>query len=154
MGNTRYISVDIEADGPIPGDNSMLSIGAAAFEESGEPVGTIPIFSINLAPLPKAVQDVDTMKFWLRNAAAWNASRENTVLPYTAMLRLVRAAIGIVRLPGAATVAVRSCASTVITRSAPVVMPNCASVILSLCSVWFASLVLTIWACVNAPASL
>jgi hypothetical protein len=26
-----YISTDIEADGPIPGPNSMLSFGSAAF---------------------------------------------------------------------------------------------------------------------------
>ena len=26
-----YVSIDVEADGPIPGDHSMLSLGAAAF---------------------------------------------------------------------------------------------------------------------------
>jgi hypothetical protein len=29
-----YISTDIEADGPIPGPHSMLSIGAAASDDS------------------------------------------------------------------------------------------------------------------------
>jgi hypothetical protein len=28
-----YISTDVEADGPIPGPHSMLSMGAAAFRE-------------------------------------------------------------------------------------------------------------------------
>lgn len=30
LGSTLYLSVDIEADGPIPGPYSMLSIGAVA----------------------------------------------------------------------------------------------------------------------------
>ena len=35
-----YISVDIETDGPIPGPNSMLSFGAAAFSDDGKLVDT------------------------------------------------------------------------------------------------------------------
>jgi len=34
-----YVSIDIEADGPIPGPYSMLSIGAVAFTPEGEEVG-------------------------------------------------------------------------------------------------------------------
>lgn len=33
---TKYIIVDIEADGPIPGDNSMLSLGACTLDEPEE----------------------------------------------------------------------------------------------------------------------
>lgn len=83
--NTRYISVDIEADGPIPGDNSMLAIGAAAFEESGELVGTVPTFSVNLAMLPNAMPDSKTMKFWSRNPGAWDAHRRDIEPPGEAM---------------------------------------------------------------------
>lgn len=31
-----YISTDIEADGPIPGEYSMLSIGSVAFNKKGK----------------------------------------------------------------------------------------------------------------------
>jgi len=36
MGTAEcYVSTDIEADGPIPGPNSMLSFGSAAFLADG-----------------------------------------------------------------------------------------------------------------------
>jgi len=57
-----YVSVDIEADGPIPGDNSMLNFGLAAFElDNREPIAT---YEANLKPLDGAWQDKDTMA-WL-----------------------------------------------------------------------------------------
>ena len=34
-GEECYVSIDIEADGPIPGTYSMLSLGAAAFDSEG-----------------------------------------------------------------------------------------------------------------------
>ena len=43
-----YVSIDIEADGPAPGLNSMLSLGAAAFTSDGALAQT---FSVNLEPL-------------------------------------------------------------------------------------------------------
>jgi len=54
-----YISTDIESDGPIPGPNSMLSLGSAAYLPDGKRVGT---FSVNLETLPGAQGDPDTMK--------------------------------------------------------------------------------------------
>lgn len=65
-----YIAVDIEADGPIPGPNSMLSLGAAAFESPVAPYDPevyrkpISTFEINFAPLEGASQDPNTMKWW------------------------------------------------------------------------------------------
>jgi len=35
MSKEIYISTDVETDGPIPGPNSMLSFGSAAFEVDG-----------------------------------------------------------------------------------------------------------------------
>ena len=35
-----YVSIDIEADGRIPGRNSMLSVGAAALTSEGKLVDT------------------------------------------------------------------------------------------------------------------
>ena len=56
-----YISTDIEADGPIPGLYSMLSLGAAAFKPDG---AIEDEFSENLTCLPDATEDPDTMDWW------------------------------------------------------------------------------------------
>jgi len=77
-----YISVDIEADGPIPGVNSMLSLGAAAFTEDGEMIGT---FSTNLETLEGATSDPDTMAWWAKQPAAWESNREDLRHPATAI---------------------------------------------------------------------
>lgn len=77
-----YISTDIEADGEVPGKNSMLSIGSAAYLSDKTLLGT---FSINLKLLPEAHPDEATMKWWKNFPEAWKASRENTVFPEIAM---------------------------------------------------------------------
>ena len=82
MKKEIYISTDIESDGPIPGVNSMLSFGSAAFEL---PKKLISTFSANLIQLPDATTDDSTMDFWNRNPDAWNACRENTIEPKEAM---------------------------------------------------------------------
>ena len=65
-----YVSVDIEADGPIPGPYSMLSLGAAAFTSDAQLLET---FSANLEPLPGAGEDPRTMRWWASQEAAWEA---------------------------------------------------------------------------------
>ncbi len=69
-----YVSTDIEADGPIPGPNSMLSFASAAFTAGGKQVAT---FSANLATLPGAKGDEKTMAWWQTQPQAWAACREN-----------------------------------------------------------------------------
>lgn len=82
-----YVSVDIESNGPIPGPNSMLSLGAAAFKEgNNEPLGT---FSCNLEELPGSSGDPDTMKWWATQPEAWKACRENLSNPESAMKHFV-----------------------------------------------------------------
>lgn len=78
-----YFSIDIETDGPIPAENSMLSIGVAAFRPDGTLVGT---YSANLDTLPGAHQNSSTMAFWAKNQEAWNACRENTKDPKVIMI--------------------------------------------------------------------
>lgn len=56
-----YVSVDIEADGPVPVIHSMISLGAAAFTAEGELVDT---FGRNLEPLEGASPDPDTTAWW------------------------------------------------------------------------------------------
>ncbi|NUR28213.1 MAG: exonuclease [Catenulispora sp.] len=77
-----YVSTDIETDGPIPGPHSMLSFGSAAFTGEGALLGT---FSANLATLPEATPDPDTMAWWERNPEAWQACRTDPRDPAAAM---------------------------------------------------------------------
>ncbi|MDO8527252.1 MAG: 3'-5' exoribonuclease [Deltaproteobacteria bacterium] len=77
-----YVSTDIEADGPIPGVNSMLSFGSAAYMADKTLVGT---FTANLETLPGAQSSPETMKWWEGQPQAWKACRENLESPETAM---------------------------------------------------------------------
>jgi hypothetical protein len=77
-----YVSTDVESDGPIPGPNSMLSFGSAAFTADKKMVGT---FERNLELLPGAVGDPDTMAWWETQPKAWEACRIELVTPENAM---------------------------------------------------------------------
>ncbi len=82
-----YVSTDVEADGPIPGPHSMLSFASAAFvvdraERTFEKVGD---FSRNLVLLDGARPDPATREWWRKNAAAYEATRQQTVPPERAM---------------------------------------------------------------------
>lgn len=77
-----YISTDIEADGPIPGPNSMLSFASAAYLADKTLVGT---FSANLELLPGASGDPKTMAWWETQPAAWAACRTDLRDPAEAM---------------------------------------------------------------------
>lgn len=71
-----YISIDVEADGPIPGPYSMLQFGAAAFDLSSEdPRTPIATYKANLDLLPGAVQCPDTMKWWESKGEAYANTR-------------------------------------------------------------------------------
>lgn len=65
-----YLSIDIEADGPVPGPYSMLSFGIAAFSIEKVLLGT---FSRNLEPLPGATQHPRVMAWWRSTPALWAA---------------------------------------------------------------------------------
>jgi hypothetical protein len=92
--NEIYVSTDIESDGPIPGPNSMLSLGSAAFSEDGKLVST---FSANLDTLESAVGDPDTMRWWGTQPEAWKVCREKTISPQVAMQQYV---VWLKKLPG------------------------------------------------------
>jgi hypothetical protein len=66
-----YVSTDIEADGPIPGPHSMLSLGSAAYTGEKQLLST---FSANLETLPGAAPDPKTAAWWAQSPAAWAAS--------------------------------------------------------------------------------
>ena len=77
-----YISIDIEVDGPAPGLNSMLSLGAAAFTGEGALADT---FSANLNALPEAREDPKTMQWWATQPDAWTVCRTQTQDPRQAI---------------------------------------------------------------------
>ena len=81
-----YLSIDVEADGPIPGPYSMLSFGIAAFSLDKVLLGT---FARNLERLPGAAQHPRVMAWWdstpdLR--AAYARTREDVQPVRDAML--------------------------------------------------------------------
>tara|TARA_Y100000310_G_scaffold175594_1_gene175651 strand:+ start:3284 stop:3862 length:579 start_codon:yes stop_codon:yes gene_type:complete len=77
--NEIYVSIDVEADGPIPGRNNMLSFGAAAFDLAAtEPRTFTDTFEANLDLLPEATPSEATMDWWAGQPAAWEACRKDT----------------------------------------------------------------------------
>ena len=86
MKDEIYVSTDIEADGPIPGPNSMLSFASAAYLPDKTLVGT---FSANLNLLPEATPDPKTMEFWKQHPEAWQAARSDCREPREALTSYV-----------------------------------------------------------------
>lgn len=87
MDKELYVSVDIEANGPIPGPNSMWSLGAAAFYDD-HLVGT---FTINLEDLEGSSGDPDTLAWWSKQPKEiLEAARSNPQPPGKAMLEFTR----------------------------------------------------------------
>ena len=82
MDDEIYISTDVESDGPIPGQNSMLSFASAAFRSDKTLVGT---FTRNLMTLPEARPHPDTTAWWGTQPKAWARCREDPRPPEEAM---------------------------------------------------------------------
>ena len=83
-----YISLDIEADGPCPGVNSMLQLGAVFYDPEGRQIDEL---GINIEQIEGGVEDPDTMKWWaeqeVKNPGLWASMRSNLVPPKLAMQR-------------------------------------------------------------------
>jgi hypothetical protein len=97
--NTIFISIDIEADGPIPGLNNMLSFGAAAFDlKAKNPRTPLFTFEANLLTIteshggdwPLCQPSEDTMKWWATQPEAWKACRKDAHDPAAVMPEFVR----------------------------------------------------------------
>src|SRR3954453_11345937 len=85
--NEIYVSTDVEADGPIPGPNSMLSFASAAYTDQKKLLGT---FSANLQTLPGATPDPKTMEWWKTQPDAWAECRRELQDPKDAMPAYVK----------------------------------------------------------------
>lgn len=80
---TTFIVTDIEADGPSPLHNSMLSFASVAIEADGTRHGE---FEAVLAPRADKAQNMQTMDWWQTQPEAWAHATENpepaeTVMP-------------------------------------------------------------------------
>ena len=82
MPDEIYVSTDVEADGPIPGPNSMLSLGSVALRADGSLVDE---FTVNLQPLEGAAPHARTMAWWEGFPEALAKARENPEDPAVAM---------------------------------------------------------------------
>ncbi len=71
MAGAVYIVTDIEADGPTPGRNSMISFASVAVTADGVEKG---VFEAVLAPLPGAEHDPDTYAWFQTQPQAWAAA--------------------------------------------------------------------------------
>jgi DNA polymerase III alpha subunit (gram-positive type) len=77
-----YVSIDIETDGPAPGTNSMLSLGAVAYDSAGTQIGT---WYKKIEPLPGASRNQGTMIWWQGFPDAWKEANSDQRSPYKAM---------------------------------------------------------------------
>src|SRR3954453_16997233 len=77
-----YVSTDIESDGPIPGPNSMLSFGSAAYTADKHIIAT---FESNLFTFPGAAGNPETMAWWQTQPEEWAIHRQNLQEPAEAM---------------------------------------------------------------------
>lgn len=82
-----YISTDIETDGPIPGEYSMLSMGSVAFNRKGKILGK---FYKKLKRLKGAKQHPKTMEFWKENPKAYKEAISKSESPTKVMNEYVR----------------------------------------------------------------
>ena len=77
-----YCFLDIEIDGPTPGENSMLSLGFAAFDEDEREVG---VFETNLETLEGACGAENVMRWWRTHPETWAYIRRTPVPPAVGM---------------------------------------------------------------------
>jgi len=91
-----YVSTDVEVDGPIPGPHSMLSLASAAYRADKTLLGT---FSTSLELLPGASGHPDTLDWWAKHPAAWQAARTDPRPPQQAMPEYVAWVDGLPGMP-------------------------------------------------------
>lgn len=77
-----YCFVDIETDGPVPGEHSLLSFACIALTESGHEIDS---FSRNLHPLEGAEADPETAAWWQAQPATWDEITTDRADPASAI---------------------------------------------------------------------
>lgn len=79
-----FVVTDIEADGPTPLHNSMLSFASVAIEADGTPHGT---FEAQLLQRPDRTTNEQTMAWWQTQPEAWAAATADAEDPAVVMPR-------------------------------------------------------------------
>ena len=79
---TLYFVTDIEADGPSPYENSMISFATVVLSETGEMRGE---FEAVLTPRPDRRADAGTTAWWQTQPLAWAAATANARDPADVM---------------------------------------------------------------------
>lgn len=79
-----YFVTDIEADGPTPTENSMLSFASVVVREDGEIMGE---FETVLEPRSDRQPNRGTMEWWATQPEAWLAATDNPKPPKQEMQR-------------------------------------------------------------------
>jgi len=81
---TTFVVTDIEADGPTPLHNSMLSFASVAIDYSGKVLGE---FEAVLKPRADRQPSPDTMAWWQTQPEAWAHATTNPEAPEVVMPR-------------------------------------------------------------------
>jgi hypothetical protein len=89
-----FVSTDVETNGPIPGEYSMLSFGSAAFTEDGVLLST---FTANIETLVGSIEHPRTMEFWNQNPKIF---KQCTKCPEKPILAMKRYHSWLSKLPG------------------------------------------------------
>lgn len=79
-----YVMIDVETDGPCPGVDSMLSLGAAAYDLRDGYVDGVEVHLHEL-PVAGALKHPETKAWWDKNREAYEYTRTNQVAPAKAM---------------------------------------------------------------------
>ncbi len=87
--------VDIEADGPAVGLNSMLSLAAVATTEREE----ISRFYKKITALPEMTPDPETIAWWQQHHDAWEEATSDSQAPETVMTEFYRWVVNFEREP-------------------------------------------------------
>ncbi|KKB11499.1 hypothetical protein VE25_12400 [Devosia geojensis] len=82
--NPTFVVTDIEADGPTPLHNSMLSFASVAIDADGNRYGE---FEAVLIPRPDRKQNEQTMDWWQTQPEAWEAATTGDEAPEVVMPR-------------------------------------------------------------------
>ena len=90
-----YVSTDVEADGPIPGPHSMLSLASVAYRAGelgvqGNLKSVLATFSANREILPGSTPDPRTTAWWQGYPEAWAACRRDPRDPTVVMGEYLR----------------------------------------------------------------
>jgi hypothetical protein len=82
-----FVSVDVEATGPLVGINSMISLGSVAFRVGSHGYEQLSTFEENLQEYPESIWDPEVTEWWKRFPEALRKARTDAKPPEEVMQR-------------------------------------------------------------------